>query len=263
MKPLSDFPESVRREIRGVFLDIDDTLTSDGRLTAAAYTSLERLQRADKLVVPVTGRPAGWCDHMARMWPVGGIIGENGGFYFRYDYNARQMIRRYHKDDQTLARNRGKLELVGNEIVAAVSGAAIAADQRYRETDLAVDFREDVKELNRSSVENIVGMMKKAGMTTKVSSIHVNGWFGNHDKLTMIRCFLTEEFGIDIELEKERFIFVGDSPNDQPAFEYFPNAVGVANVVDFSDELVFAPAYVTEARAGEGFSELIRFLLED
>tara|TARA_Y100001968_G_scaffold220243_1_gene203055 strand:+ start:1529 stop:2320 length:792 start_codon:yes stop_codon:yes gene_type:complete len=263
VKPLSDFPESVRREIRGVFLDIDDTLTSDGRLTAAAYTSLERLQRADKLVVPVTGRPAGWCDHMARMWPVGGIIGENGGFYFRYDYNARQMIRRYHKDDQTLARNRGKLELVGNEIVAAVSGAAIAADQRYRETDLAVDFREDVKELNRSSVENIVGMMKKAGMTTKVSSIHVNGWFGNHDKLTMIRCFLTEEFGIDIELEKERFIFVGDSPNDQPAFEYFPNAVGVANVVDFSDELVFAPAYVTEARAGEGFSELIRFLLED
>ena len=110
---------------------------------------------------------------------------------------------------------------------------------------------------------NIVGMMKKAGMTTKVSSIHVNGWFGNYDKLTMIRCFLTEEFGIDIEIEKERFIFVGDSPNDQPAFEYFPNSVGVANVADFSDELVFAPAYVTEARAGEGFSELIRFLLED
>ena len=122
MKPLSDFPESARREIRGVFLDIDDTLTSDGRLTAAAYTSLERLQRADKLVIPVTGRPAGWCDHMARMWPVGGIIGENGAFYFRYDYNARQMIRRYHMDDQTLAMNRGKLELVGNEIVAAVPG---------------------------------------------------------------------------------------------------------------------------------------------
>tara|TARA_B100000579_G_scaffold406359_1_gene392751 strand:+ start:213 stop:1004 length:792 start_codon:yes stop_codon:yes gene_type:complete len=263
VKPLSDFPESARREIRGVFLDVDDTLTSDGRLTAAAYTSLERLQGADKLVIPVTGRPAGWCDHMARMWPVGGIIGENGAFYFRYDYNARQMIRRYHMDDQTLAMNRGKLELVGSEIVAAVPGAAIAADQRYRETDLAVDFREDVKELSRSSVENIVGMMKKAGMTTKVSSIHVNGWFGNYDKLTMIRCFLTEEFGIDIEIEKERFIFVGDSPNDQPAFEYFPNSVGVANVADFSDELVFAPAYVTEARAGEGFSELIRFLLED
>ena len=110
----------VRRQIRGVFLDIDDTLTSDGRLTAAAYTSLEQLQRADKLVIPVTGRPAGWCDHMARMWPVGGIIGENGAFYFRYDYNARQMIRRYHMDDQTLAMNQDKLELVGNEIFAAV-----------------------------------------------------------------------------------------------------------------------------------------------
>ena len=263
MRPLSDFPESTRRDIRGVFLDIDDTLTSDGRLTAAAYTSLECLQRSGKLVVPVTGRPAGWCDHMARMWPVDGIIGENGAFYFRYDNNARKMVRRYHMDNRTIEKNRGKIKLVGNQVVAAIPGAAIAADQRYRETDLAVDFREDVKQLSRSSVKNIVGMMNKAGMTTKVSSIHVNGWFGNYDKLTMIRNVLTEQFGIDIEAEKERFIFVGDSPNDQPAFAYFPNAVGVANVADYSDELEFMPAYVTKARAGDGFSELIKFLLED
>ena len=263
MKPLRSLPDTIRRDIRGVFLDIDDTLTSDGRLTAAAYSALERLQKSEKLVIPVTGRPAGWCDHIARMWPIHGIVGENGAFYFHYDYDARQMTRRYYLDKQTIATNLYKLKALGNEIIAAVSGAAIASDQPYRETDLAIDFCEDVPELSRSSVHKIVEMMEAAGMTTKVSSIHVNGWFGIYDKLTMIDCFLAEKFGVDLKEERERYIFIGDSPNDQPAFAYFPHAVGVANVVDFADELIFAPAYLTNARAGEGFAELVSFLLED
>ncbi|HSW82007.1 MAG TPA: hypothetical protein VLH12_00930, partial [Usitatibacter sp.] len=65
MKPLAEFPIEERGRIRGVFADIDDTLTSHGRLFAAAYGALERLQNAGLLVIPVTGRPAGWCDHIA------------------------------------------------------------------------------------------------------------------------------------------------------------------------------------------------------
>ena len=263
MKPLKNFPKSVRRDIRGVFLDIDDTLTCDGRLTAAAYTALERLQLSNKLVIPVTGRPAGWCDHMARMWPIDGIIGENGAFYFYYDHDARKMFRRYHLDKQAIAENLRKLKALGNDIVSSVPGAAIASDQHYRETDLAIDFREDVQELSRSSVNRIVDLMEENGMTTKVSSIHINGWFGNYDKLTMIDCFLAEKFRVNLEEEKNRFIFIGDSPNDQPAFAYFPNAIGVANVLDFSSELTFPPAYLTDARAGEGFAEFVNFLLLD
>ena len=263
MKPLKNFPKFVRRNIRGIFLDIDDTLTCDGRLTAAAYTALERLQLSNKLVIPVTGRPAGWCDHMARMWPIDGIIGENGAFYFYYDHDACKMCRRYHLDKKAIAENLRKLKALGNDIVSLVPGAAIASDQHYRETDLAIDFREDVPELSRSSVNRIVNLMEENGMTTKVSSIHINGWFGNYDKLTMINCFLAEKFGVNLEKEKDRFIFIGDSPNDQPAFAYFPNAIGVANVLDFSAELTFRPAYLTDARAGAGFAEFVNFLLLD
>ncbi len=261
MKPLSEFPNHTRRDFRGVLLDIDDTLTTDGRLTASAYSAIERLQKSGKLIVPVTGRPAGWCDHMARMWPIDGVVGENGAFYFCYNHNARRMIRRYQMDNQEIAENRRKLEVIGNEVVSAVPGARIAADQQYRETDLAIDFREDVPALGRSSVLRIVQLMEEAGLTTKVSSIHINGWFGNYDKLSMINCLFAEEFRIDLEREKEHFIFVGDSPNDQPAFDYFPNAVGVANVVDFTDDLIVFPTYVTEAPAGAGFVELTEFLL--
>src|SRR5262249_57039695 len=95
MQSLDNFPVVAQRRIRGVFTDIDDTLTTDGKLTAAAYGALERLQAAGFLVVPITGRPAGWCDHIARMWPVHPVVGEDGAFYFRYDANARKLVTRF------------------------------------------------------------------------------------------------------------------------------------------------------------------------
>lgn len=256
-------PNAARRAVRGVLLDIDDTLTTDGWLTAEAFAALADLRTAGKLVVPVTGRPAGWCDHIARMWPVDAIVGENGAFYFRYDHDARRMTRRYHADGDAITANRLKFQAIGKQIVAAVPGAAIAADQAYRETDLAIDFCEDVRPLERDAINQIVSLMIDAGMTVKVSSIHVNGWFGDYDKLTMISHLFDEVFQVNLDEEKERFIFVGDSPNDQPAFEYFPNAVGVANVRDFFDQLRSYPAFVTEGRAGDGFVELASRLLAD
>ena len=159
--------------------------------------------------------------------------------------------------------DRRQMQAIGKQIVAAVPGAAIAADQAYRETDLAIDFCEDVNPLERGSIDQIVGLMIDSGMTAKVSSIHVNGWFGAYDKLTMIRQLFDEIFHVNLDEEKGRFVFVGDSPNDQPAFAYFPNAVGVANVRDFSDQLKSPPAFVTEGRAGDGFVELTSHLLAD
>ena len=257
------FSNAARRAVRGVLLDIDDTLTTNGWLTAEAYAALADLRTAGKLVVPVTGRPAGWCDHMARMWPVDAIVGENGAFYFRYDHDARRMIRRYHADGDAIIANRAKLQAIGEKIVAAVPGAAIAADQAYREADLAIDFCEDVPPLERRAIDQIVRLMIDAGMTVKVSSIHVNGWFGAYDKLTMIRHLFDEVFHVNLDADKGSFVFVGDSPNDQPAFAYFPNAVGVANVWDFADQLTSPPAFVTEGRAGNGFVELASCLLAD
>ncbi len=262
MQPLATMPESARRAIRGVLTDIDDTLSTHGRLTALAYAAMERLRGAGRLVIPITGRPAGWCDHIARMWPVDAVVGENGALYMRHDDAARRLVRRFADDEPTRRANRSRIAAIGERIVAAVPGCALASDQRYRESDLAIDYCEDVAPLSREAVDRIVAMMQAEGMTAKVSSIHVNGWFGGYDKLSMTRTLLAEAFGIDLDAERERFVFVGDSPNDAPMFAYFPNAVGVANVREFADRIATLPAYVTRAEAGAGFAELADFLLE-
>jgi len=249
--------------VRGVLCDIDDTLTTDGRLTAPVYAALERLQAAGLLVVPITGRPAGWCDHIARMWPVDAVVGENGAFYFRYDHAERAMVRRYADDAPDRTGYRARLASIGARIVAAVPGAAISADQPYRETDLAIDYCEDVPRLAQADVDTIVALMRQAGLTAKVSSIHVNGWFGAHDKLSMTRNLMQECFAIDLDHDARRreFVFAGDSPNDAPMFAHFPHAVGVANIKAFAGRLPAAPAYVTHAESGAGFCELADFLL--
>ena len=255
MRALSAFPVT---PIRGVLTDIDDTLTTDGRLTAEAYCALERLREAGVLVVPVTGRPAGWCDHIARMWPVDAVVGENGAFYFRYDRRERRLVKRFRYSDTERAEFRARLDAVRETILRAVPGCAVASDQPYRESDLAIDFREDVPDLGAEAVARIVEMFEAAGATAKVSSIHVNGWFGRYDKLAMARTLMVEAFGIDLDAERGAFVYVGDSPNDIPMFEFFPLSVGVANVRDFPQ---CEPAFIAEGRGGAGFAEVSRKLL--
>ncbi len=261
MQPLSAFPEAALRRIRGVLADIDDTLTTAGALTADAYGALERLHRAGLLCVPITGRPAGWCDHIARMWPVDAVVGENGAFYFRYDAERRRLIKRFLLSDEQRAENRARLDAIGKRILAEVPGVAIASDQPYRDADLAIDYCEDVPPASEEAVGRVLDIFRAAGATAKLSSIHVNGWFGAYDKLEMTRLMLSECFGIEPEAARNQFVFIGDSPNDAPMFAAFPHAVGVANVQDFAESIETPPAYVTEGRAGAGFAELARALL--
>jgi HAD superfamily hydrolase (TIGR01484 family) len=261
VKPLAEFPVEDRGRIRGVLTDIDDTLTSHGRLFAASYTALERLQGAGLLVVPVTGRPAGWCDHIARMWPVDAVVGENGAFWFRHDSKARKLVKRYVVSDMERQRRADQLLKIGRKILAEVPGSAIAADQAYREADLAIDFREDVPELPREAVAKIVEIMEGEGLTAKVSSIHVNGWFGDYDKLSTTRRMFYEDFDIDLDRDRDLFVFAGDSPNDQPMFAFFPNAVGVANVLQMADLMTDFPKWITPSAGAAGFAELADALI--
>lgn len=262
MRAVAEFPRHARRNIRAVLTDIDDTLTEEGRLPPIAYEAMDRLKRAGLAVVPVTGRPAGWCDLIARQWPVDGVVGENGAFYFRYDDAQRIMIRRYAKTAEERERDRRKLEAIREAVLAEVPGAAVAADQSYREADLAIDFCEDVPPLPDESIQRIVSIFHRFGATAKVSSIHVNGWFGTYDKLTTSCRFLREELDLDAEAAAETIVFVGDSPNDAPMFGFFPNAVGVANVLRFKDALSAAPRWVTSQPSARGFAELADLLLE-
>lgn len=256
MKPLADLDA---RGVTAVLADIDDTITTEGKLSAEAYAALERLHDAGIRIVPVTGRPAGWCDHIARMWPVDAVVGENGAFYFFHAEGRLQ--RRFQQDDATRANQRARLQAVAETILAAVPGCALASDQAYRETDLAIDYCEDVPPLPLAAAERIAGLMRGAGLTAKVSSIHVNGWFGDYDKLATTRRLFAEHFGIDLAQQNVAVVFAGDSPNDAPMFEFFQNSVGVANVRKFGDLLYAKPRFVTPAAAGAGFKQLAEHIL--
>ena len=262
MEPIASFPRTAKAAIRYVLTDIDDTLTVGGRLPSAALGAMEALQQAGLRVIPITGRPAGWCDHIARMWPVDGLVGENGAFYFRYDHGARRMVRRYWKSPAERDADRMRLDAIRQRVLAAVPGCAVAADQAYREADLAIDFCEDVPPLPLAAAAAIVKIFEGAGATAKISSIHVNGWFGDYDKLSMTRVLFREVFGEDLEAVRRQVVFCGDSPNDVPMFAFFPQAVGVANVRAFAAGLASLPAWVTPSEGGIGFAEMVRVLLD-
>lgn len=262
MKPLSDCPKATLAAIRGVLTDIDETVSTDGRLTAEAYAALQALKAAGLAVIPVTGRPAGWCDMIARFWPVDAVVGENGAFWMWHDTAAGKLGTRFIQSDAERADGRRRLEAVRADVLREVPGAGIASDQPYRLADLAVDFCEDVPALSRSEVERIVSIFERHGAHAKVSSIHVNGWFGDYDKLTTSRTMMAELFGVDLERDAGHWVFSGDSPNDSPMFGFFPNAVGVANVRDFADAMPHLPRWVTRGRSGAGFVELAEALID-
>lgn len=257
MKPISTF-KNVRIDV--LFTDIDDTLTDHGQLKAHAYEALWRLHEAGVKVIPVTGRPAGWCEMIARFWPVHGIVGENGGFYFRY--HDRKMTRHFFFDDKVQADNRRKLEKIRAEVLREVPGSAIASDQFSRLMDLAVDFCEDVEPLPESAVDKIVAVFERHGAQAKVSSIHVNGWFGTYDKLSMCREYAKRELKLNLEKANSVCAFSGDSPNDEPMFAFFENAFAVANIKKFASRLKHLPAYLAKKDGGEGFTEIATAIIK-
>ena len=256
MKPLAELRVA---GTRALLFDIDETLTTDGKLTAGAYSSLERWHSTGKRAVAVTGRPAGWCDHIARMWPVDAVVGENGAFYFRYHDGRLHKV--YWDPADARERNRARLAAIAARIVAAVPGCALSADQPYRETDLAIDYCEDVPTLPLAQAERIAALMHEAGLHAKVSSIHVNGWFGNYDKLAMTRQLFASEFSLNLDRERHAVVYVGDSPNDAPMFDFFPRAVGVANIRRFAALIATPPKYVSQASSGAGFAEVVAHLI--
>lgn len=255
MKNFKEF----KSKIEFVLTDIDDTLTSEGQLHANAYESLWKLSNAGLKIIPITGRPAGWCEMIARLWPVAGIVGENGGFYFQY--SNKKMHRWFFTDEATIQKNRIQLNKIQSAVLKTVPGSALASDQFCRLMDLAIDFCEDVPKLPDAEIQKIVNQFTEAGAQAKVSSIHVNGWFGEYDKLSTTTTFLKNEFHLTDQSILEKCIFVGDSPNDEPMFKYFPFSFGVANIQDFKLTLKNLPTFVANKKGGDGFTEIANHIL--
>jgi HAD superfamily hydrolase (TIGR01484 family) len=239
-------------------MDIDDTLTSRGKLLASSYTALWKLKAAGLKVVPVTGRPAGWCDCIARQWPVDGVIGENGALAFWEEPHdngrlSRQVLKAaYHPN--AVKNDHPALKRVRERALAEVPGLRDAKDLFSRLFDIALDFAEEEPVLPFGAAEKVKEIAIAEGAAAKISSIHVNVWMGDYDKLSMTERFLRERFGWQGNLQE--VIFAGDSPNDEPMFARFPLSCAVANIRDFLHLIKNLPAFAAEKEGGEGFAEI-------
>ena len=262
MKPIKQIPAKVLRNVKGVFTDVDDTLTTAGRLGADAYAALQSLVDQGLRVVPVTGGPAGWCDHMARAWGVAAVIGEGGAFYFHRQADTGDLVRRFWYDDEQKRSRRQMLKSAREALLAELPGVRLSSDQGYRELDLAIDLvNAKGNPLPQNMHDDIMGILNRRGMNTKKSSIHINAYFGDYDKLTMAELMVKELWNEDLAATRDQWLFIGDSTNDSRMFEFFPLSVGVANVRHVLAELPKPPAYVTASDGGAGFAEMVKVLL--
>ncbi|TAM44797.1 MAG: HAD-IIB family hydrolase [Burkholderiaceae bacterium] len=269
MKPLADWPAAARRNLVGVFTDIDDTLTTDGAITPDALQALADLKAAGLHVIPITGRPVGWSEPFAQAWPVDAIVAENGSAAIilrkkglnPLSNNDNSLLKIYQQDALTRATNFARMQQVAQRVLRDVPGATLARDSAGRETDIAIDHSE-FTHLPPEQIAQVVAIMQREGMNVTVSSIHINGWFGAHDKLAGARWIVRELFRRELDAEIERWVYVGDSTNDQIMFERFPHSVGVANIRRFEAELVHAPRYITQGERGAGFAEVAGAILE-
>lgn len=252
--PLADCPDDELRKLRGILTDIDDTLTSDGAIAPEALAALQRLAAAGIPVIAITGRPMGWSEPFAREWPIAAIVAENGAVALFRDAADRVRID-YAQDETTRAANAQRLAQVARQIVDAVPGATLARDSAGRVTDIAIDHSE-FEHLDETAIDRVVALMRAAGMNATVSSIHINGWYGNHDKLSGARWMLRQLFGRELDDELGEWAYVGDSTNDQQMFARIPLSVGVANLLRFADQLTVWPRYLTRGERGAGFAEL-------
>jgi len=257
MRPLSSW--QIPRRIVGVFTDIDDTLTTEGAITSDALQALADLKAAGLQVVPITGRPVGWSEPFAQSWPVDAIVAENGAVGLQHT-KAQGLRKLYQQEAPTRQANFTRMQSVLEHIERQVSGAVRSRDSAGRETDIAIDHSE-FTHLPQHAIDEVVRLMEAQGMTATVSSIHINAWLGTHSKLTGARWIVRELWGRDLDAEMDRWVYVGDSTNDQVMFEHFPHSVGVANIRRFEAQLTHPPRYITPSERGAGFAELTRHLL--
>ena len=268
MKPLAELRPGTWPALHGVLTDIDDTLTTDGAITPDALAALGRLKAAGLHVIAITGRPVGWSEPFALAWPLDAIVAENGAVALvKFDQDGlqrpsserEQLQKWYQQDAATRAAHFARMQQVLARIEATVAGARRAQACLGRETDIAIGHGE-FSHRPQTAIDQCVQVMRAAGMNATVSSIHINGWFGAHNKLEGARWIIRQLLGRELDAELDRWVYVGDSTNDQLMFQHFPHSVGVANIARFVPQLSHLPRYVTRAERGAGFAELVAHL---
>ena len=275
MKPLAEWPIEQRRNIIGVFTDIDDTLTTHGAISADALQALVDLKNAGLHVIPITGRPVGWGESFARTWPVDALVAENGGVAWMVKKNAansnkigikpayllpKMLLKVYQNSALIRAENSVRMAKIAALVTSQIAGVEVSQDSAGRETDLAFDYNE-FAHLSTETVQQVVELLQSQGMQTTVSSIHIHGCFGHFDKWTGAQWIIRELFQRELADELEKWVFVGDSGNDQVMFQHFRHSFGVANLRRFEAQLMYLPRYITPSERGAGFAQVVQALL--
>lgn len=256
MKPFAEFTDQALADLSFLVSDIDDTLTLDGVLPAQVYAALEALRGVGIRVILITGRPAGWCDMIARFWPIDAVVGENGSFYFK---PQKGQIKRVWMDDAaTRHAHLHRLQQMADTIVSEFAGTALAEDNPWRATDVAVDFAEDVPPLSLEIAGQVRDRFQALGATAKVSSIHVNAWIGSYDKLSMFEKLLADEYGLAVKDVVQQSIYTGDSPNDAPMFRRFTLSIGMHSVTQYDMPKADLPKFLTLGNGADGFMQVAK-----
>jgi len=259
---INSIPAPLCRNLEIILTDLDDTITTAGMLLAGSFQSLWQMHEAGLELVLVTGRPAGWCDHLARMWPVAAVIGENGAFCFSYDQRKKKMERFYLTAESERQAARAGLDAIKKRVLTEVPACKISADQAYRISDLAIDFCEDVSPLSNSDISRICRILEEEKAQYKISSIHINCWFGDFDKVKGVKAYLKRTHGREISQFEDKMLFIGDSPNDEPLFEELDYSIGMANIAPFLKDISHPPRYITEKEGALGFQQAAEIILK-
>jgi HAD superfamily hydrolase (TIGR01484 family) len=258
VQPIAAFPPADAHSLLGVCFDIDDTVTKHGVLEQSAYAALCDLARAGLKLIAVTGRPLGFAEVIARMWPVDVAVGENGaGFIARAEHG---LTLGYWDDAALRAIQRERLAEIRAQVALHMPHVKVSSDNWARRCDLAFDVGEE-EQLSRADVNRLVTLLREQGANTTVSSVHAHAQLSDHDKAQGVARAAAAVLALTAEQTRERFLFVGDSGNDAAAFAWFRHTAGVANVVRFLDRLSVPPGFIAEGECGEGFAEIARTVL--
>jgi HAD superfamily hydrolase (TIGR01484 family) len=259
MQPIGELPPALCRALEGVVFDVDDTLTRDGKLEEEAYSALWKLREAGLVLVAVTGRPLGFAELIARMWPVELAVGENGAGWVRVDEDGLHVG--YHSGLAARDAEVAALAALRVHIQRQAPWAQLSDDHWARRCDLAFDIAERVQ-LAAAQIEQLRELIEAAGARCVVSSVHAHAALADYDKARGVVQACREALGRDLTAAPGRWLFVGDSGNDAAAFAYFPLTAAVANVTAHLARLPVAPRYVSLADRGRGFAEIAATVLE-
>ena len=242
-----------------VLTDVDDTLTWEGKLPPESLIALNDLQQAGIKIVAVTGACAGWCDHIAQLWPVDAVLGENGAFILEkrdgfLDIRANEPLDKLRQEQE-------KLKFQVLDILKAYPELHLTLDQSYRLCEVSIDIGQNRPKVDGFIVEEIIAKIEKLGAHATASSIHINAWYGAHSKKTTSLRYLKEKGLSDSDI-LQHCCYVGDSLNDQQMFAALPKSVGVANIAHYWSKLLSRPSIVMTKPGGYGFAQFAQQLLQ-